>query len=184
MLGLENAPTAADLFDARSVRRPTRSPAKPLARQAARPPSRSPAKPLPSHAARPPSRSPAKPDPDSGAGSVNGRIKLGKAFANLIGRDPFRQVAVDPRTSALFPWWTDLAYVAVGISFVGDHGNLWLGIAGWTFATVTFADLVAHGRRRHCSRCPSRPDQELISPHRRAAKQRPKNMGGRYALKV
>jgi hypothetical protein len=89
------------------------------------------------------------------------RIQLGAAFTGAIGRDPFRQVTMAGGDRGLFAWWVDLVYVVVGLGFATDHGNRWLRIAGWAFATVAVADLVTSGWRAYRNRSVARTDRRL-----------------------
>ncbi|GAB1644314.1 hypothetical protein [Krasilnikovia sp. MM14-A1259] len=75
------------------------------------------------------------------------RVRLGSAFRNSIGRDPFRQVTVAPPQRGLFAWWLDCAYAVVGLSFAAGNGNTWLRFAGYAFAVVALGDLVGYGWR-------------------------------------
>ncbi|BFU46322.1 hypothetical protein KRMM14A1004_45590 [Krasilnikovia sp. MM14-A1004] len=75
------------------------------------------------------------------------RVRLGTAFRNTIGRDPFRQMTGAPAQRGLFAWWADCAYVVIGLSFAADHSH-WLRFAGYVFAAGAFGDLVGHARRR------------------------------------
>jgi hypothetical protein len=75
------------------------------------------------------------------------RVRLGTAFRNSIGRDPFQQVAIAPRQRGLFAWWVDCAYVVIGLSFAAGHHSPWRFV-GYAFAVVAFGDLVGHGLRR------------------------------------
>ncbi|MEU4218506.1 hypothetical protein [Actinoplanes sp. NPDC026623] len=76
------------------------------------------------------------------------RIRLGTAFRNAIGRDPFRQATGSPPRKGMFAWWLDVAYVVVGLTFAAGNSNPWLRLAGWSFAAIAAGDLAGHAWRR------------------------------------
>jgi hypothetical protein len=74
------------------------------------------------------------------------RVKLGTGAREAIGRDPFRQPGRKKRP--LVPWWADLAWIVVGISFASAHHPIWQQVLGYGLALAGLGDLVARPFRR------------------------------------
>ncbi|GAA0477515.1 hypothetical protein Ade02nite_68500 [Paractinoplanes deccanensis] len=73
------------------------------------------------------------------------RPRLGQAFRDAIGRDPFRRrKTVEPG-----PLWPGLAGTVVGFSFASHHSEvLWLRLAGYGVGLAALGDLAAQVWRR------------------------------------
>jgi hypothetical protein len=76
------------------------------------------------------------------------RIRLGTAFQDAIGRDPFRQEkAVVSRDGSDWSWWKNLGAVVIGMGFA-QNDSLWKQILGYGFAALAFGDFVGDAWRR------------------------------------
>ncbi|GAA2637864.1 hypothetical protein [Paractinoplanes durhamensis] len=76
------------------------------------------------------------------------RIRLGTAFHDAIGRDPFRQEnAVVRRDESSWSWWKTLGAVVIGVGFAQDD-SLWKQILGYGFAALALGDFVGDAWRR------------------------------------
>jgi hypothetical protein len=76
------------------------------------------------------------------------RIRLGAAFRDRIGRDPFTQTTAASRRRGLYPWWAGVSFLVIGLGFAAGHSNPLLRLAGSAIAAIALGDLVGHVWRR------------------------------------